>query len=349
MEFKRHKYHPRKKYDVVALSAVVVDMQMKAEDADLQKHGLKKGLSNLVDKKVVADIESGLTPLKSPGGPGVNVASGVALRGGKSVVIGKIANDENGKFITQRFAQNGVQYTPTLSTDTATGTTAVHVLTTPDKERSFAFAAGASMELGPEDVDEEIVKRAKITYLDSYLWLTENGKEAVHHAADVAKKSGGKVAIALNDAKLIEKNRTEVLALVKSHGDILVGDMKEFQALFGTTTPEDTMDAILATKCTAAVTMGKQGAYVAKYGAYTLVPTQKLDQSLVVDTNGAGDQFASGFIYGIAEGKDLVTSAQQGAAWAADVIQHFGAEPQAGKNAPKNIQNPPHEPGRKAG
>src|SRR5690606_17502983 len=141
-----------------------------------------------------------------PGGPGVNVASGVALRGGKSVVIGKIANDENGRFITQRFAQNGVQYTPALSTDPATGTTAVLVIATPDKARSFAVAAGASMVLGPEDVDEELIKRAKSAYLDGYLRLTENGKEAVHHAAAAGKKSGGQVAIAPNDAKLIEKN-----------------------------------------------------------------------------------------------------------------------------------------------
>lgn len=336
-----------KKYDIVALGAVVVDMQLRAEDGDLQKYGLKKGLSNLVDAKTAAQIEGGLEPSKTPGGPGVNVASGIALRGGSAAVIGKIANDNNGNFIAQRFRHHGIDYTPALCANPATATTAVLVLTTPDKERTFAFAAGASMELGPEDVDETIVAGAKIVYLDSYLWLTESGKEAVHHAADVARKSGGLVAIALNDAKLIEKNRAEFRALVKSHGDILVGDMKEFMALFGTTTLEETLEAVIDTKCRAAMTMGKQGAYIARYGAVALVPAANIDQSLVVDTNGAGDQFAAGYLYGIAQGKDMVASAEQGASWAADVIQHFGAEPKTGKNAPANIQNPLPRPGKK--
>lgn len=334
----------QKKYDVVAVGAVVVDMQLNAQDADLAAHGLKKGLSNLVDAKTAFNIASGLKPARTPGGPGTNVAAGVALRGGSAALTGKVADDDHGKFITQRLTGHGVDFTPLPPQDAATSTTAVLALTTPDKERTFAFAAGASMQMKPEDIDAKLLSQAKITYIDSYLWLTADGKAAVREAAEITRQSGGLVALALNDATLVARNQPEFIALVKSHADILVGDKGEFMALFKTTTLEETLEAIKASNCTASMTMGKQGAYVVKDGAVAHVPARRIDQSLVIDTNGAGDQFAAGFIYGISKGLGLVESAQQGAQWASDVIQHFGAEPKVGRNAPSANQNTPKAP-----
>jgi len=333
-----------KTYDVVALGAVVVDVQLQADDKHLEAFGIQKGLSNLVSSATVDKIADGLSPRKSAGGPGANVAAGIALRGGSSALIGKIANDDNGTFLAQRFADNGIDYTPLLSTNPATGTTAVLVMTTPDKERTFAFAAGASMELAPEDIDASLVANAKITYLDSYLWLTDSGREAVHHAANLAEHAGGKIALALNDAKIVENNRAAFFALAKSHADILVGDMKEFMTLCGTTTLEDTAQVIADLGCTAAITAGAKGAYVVDGGTVTHVPAQKIDKEKIVDTNGAGDQFAAGFIYGLSQGMTPVESATQGTLWASDIIQHFGAEPKFGKTAPPAIQNPAPNP-----
>lgn len=333
-----------KKYDVVSIGAITVDLQLKAHDADLAAHGLRKGFSNLVSAKTAAEIAGELEYTRTPGGPGTNVAAGVALRGGAVALTGKIANDGHGQFITKRLQGHGADFTPLLSGNPATGTTAVLALTTPDKERTFAFAAGASMEMKPEDIDAALIAQAKITYIDSYLWLTEDGRAAVKHAAEAAKQSGGLVALALNDAELVKSHQAEFHALALSHADILVGDQREFMSLFKTATLEETLDAISAFGKTASMTMGKSGAFVAEGGSVTHVPAKTLDQSLVIDTNGAGDQFAAGFIYGLAPGKDAVESGRQGAEWASDVIQHFGAEPQVGKNAPKNIQNTPKGP-----
>lgn len=332
-----------KPYDVVALSALCVDIQSAVPESEITRHGLKKGLTNQVSPETVRAITLGDDAIKTPGSPGGNVAGGIALRGGKVALIGKIANDEAGVFITQRLQSHDVDFTPVISSNPQSATNAVMVLTTPDRERSFAFASGAAYELAPEDIDTALISQAKITYLDSYLWLSDSGQDAVAHAAALAKQSGGKVAMALNDAALVARNRDKYLALAISHADILVGDRKEFMALFGTATIEETFEKVAAHGFTAAITAGAKGADVIENGVRTHVPARKIDH--VVDTNGAGDQFAAGFIYGLAAGKSAADSAAQGASWASDVIQHRGAEPQVGKNARSNIKiAPPYLP-----
>lgn len=333
---------PLKTYDVVALSAICVDQRIECDDTHLTAHGVNKGLSNPVPAGTVVKLVAGQSPATYPGSPGVNVVTGVALRGGKAGLIGRIGGDANGAFISSRMASHGVDYAPLLST---TSTTAVLAMITPDRERTFAFAPGAGGELAAADLDEKLIARAKITYLDSYLWLSPSGREAVHHAAHIAKKSGGRVAVSLNDAKLVEANQKEFHALVTASADILVGDLREFSALFKTRTTEETLDAMCATGLTGAMTMGAKGAYVFKNGACTLVPAEKIEKSLIVDTNGAGDQFAAGFIYGLAKGMTALDAARQGSKWASDVIQHHGAEPRVGRNAqPKAPQSQPPVP-----
>lgn len=319
-----------KPFDVVTLSALCVDIQSAVPDAELQKHGLHKGLSNPVPPETVHAIKLADDALITPGSPGGNVAGGIALRGGKAALIGKIAADKHGAFLTQRLQKHDVAFTPVVATD-GTATSSVLVLTTPDKERSFAFSNGAGLKLAPEDIDETLIRQAKITYLDSYLWLSDSGQDAVHHAAALAKKSDGKVAMALNDAELVTKNRDKYHALATKHADILVGDGKEFMALFGTKTIEETLDTLAREGFTAALTVGAKGAYVVEGGAVNHVPARKVAQ--IVDTNGAGDQFAAGFLYGLSQGKSALDSGHIGAAWASDIIQHRGAEPRIGKNA----------------
>ncbi|HRI77632.1 MAG TPA: adenosine kinase [Alphaproteobacteria bacterium] len=330
----------RKPYDVVALSALCVDIQSAVPESEITRHGLKKGLTNQVSPETVRAITLGDDAIKTPGSPGGNVAGGIALRGGKVALIGKIANDEAGVFITRRLQSHDVDFTPVVSNKPDSATNAVMVLTTPDRERSFAFASGAAYELTPEDIDATLIAKAKITYLDSYLWLSDSGQDAVAHAAALAKQSGGKVAMALNDAALVGKNQEKYLALAKSHADILVGDRKEFMALFGVDSFEAAAEKAAAHGFTAAITAGAKGADVIENGVLTHVPARKIEN--IVDTNGAGDQFAAGFIYGLAEGKSAPDSAAQGALWASEVIQHRGAEPQVGKNARSNI--PPAAP-----
>ena len=329
---------PPKRFDVVAIGALCVDAQVIGDDALLDRHALVKAASNDVGAEALKRITSEPDLPKTAGSPGANVTAGIALRGGNAALIGKVAGDELGAFFATRVQSFGVDYTPVLAEKGETGTTFIMVVTTPDKERTFACYNGAGLTLRPEDVDPSMIKNAAITYLDSYLWLSESGKETVHHAADLAKQSGSRIAVSLNDRGIIANNREAFLALATSHADILLGDQKEFGALFGTTTLEDTVAAVNRLGITASITAGAKGAYVVENGVMTHVPANKVER--IVDTSGAGDAFAAGFLYGLSQGKAAADAATIGAGWASEIIQHFGAEPRIGKNAPAITSGP---------
>lgn len=321
-----------RKYDVVSFSAASVDINILAEDSHLENYGLPKGLSSPIGTGRLAEIlENARDITKTPGSPGANVAMGIALRGGSAAMVGKIANDDHGNLISSRLRSHGVDYTPVFPADDQVITTCVVSLTTPDKERTFAFAGAAAYQLAPEDIDHTLIGEAKIAYFDSYLWLSETGQDTVHQAAQAARESGCKVALALNDAALVARNRDKFQTLASSCADILLGDRNEFMAFFGTKTLEETLQAAVDLGCTASITAGAAGAYVVENGKCVHIPVRKVVK--IVDTCGAGDQFAAGFLYGLAQGKTAEESGHIGAQWAADVIQHSGAEPRVGKNA----------------
>jgi sugar/nucleoside kinase (ribokinase family) len=322
---------PEKTFNVVALSALCVDAQVTGDDDLLGRHGLIKAASNDVGAEALKRITAESNLPKTAGSPGANIAIGIALRGGNAALIGKIANDPLGEFFAARVKDFGVDYTAVLAEGTGTGTTFIMVVTTPDKERTFACYNGAGLMLSPEDVDAGVIANSKITYLDSYLWLSESGRETVWHAAGLAKQSDSLVALSLNDKHIVEKNREEFFDLATTHADILVGDLKEFGALFGTSTLEETAAEVGKYGLIASITAGAKGAYVIEDGIVTHVPARKVEQ--VVDTSGAGDAFAGGFLYGLSQGKTASDAATLGASWASDIIQHFGAEPKIGKNA----------------
>jgi sugar/nucleoside kinase (ribokinase family) len=329
---------PEKKYDVLALSALCVDAQVRGDDELLQRHGLVKAVSNDVGAEALKRITADPDLPRTAGSPGANIAMGIALRGGNAALIGKLANDPLGEFFAARVKSFGVEYTAVLAEGADTGTTFIMVVTTPDKERTFACYNGAGLMLAPDDVDAAAISNAKITYLDSYLWLSESGRETVWHAAGLAKQSDSLVALSLNDRHIVQKNREEFFDLATTHADILVGDLKEFCALFGTSTLEETAAEVGKYGLTASITAGAKGAYVIADGVMTHVPAQKIEQ--VVDTSGAGDAFAAGFLYGLSQGKAAPDAAAIGASWAAEIIQHFGAEPRIGRNAVKNAGGP---------
>jgi sugar/nucleoside kinase (ribokinase family) len=323
-----------KLYDVVALTAVCVDIRVESTDAALKEYGVVKGDSTVVSAETLKKILIGHENDRAAGSAGGNVAAGISLRGGKSAIIGKIANDANGAFFARRVTQNDIHYEPVYSTNKDTATTAVAALITPDKERSFAFLPGAGAELTAEEVESQrgLIAQAKVTYLDSYLWLSESGRAAVQHATELARESGSRVAIAINSANVVAQNQAGFLALIQK-GDIIAGDESEFATLLGTTSIEESAQKLNALGVTASITAGAKGAYVVDAGTVNFVPSLKVPKEKIVDTNGAGDSFASGFIYGLANGKNAVEAGQQGATWAAAVIQHAGAEPRVGKNA----------------
>jgi sugar/nucleoside kinase (ribokinase family) len=328
-----------KKFNVTAIGALCVDASVAGDDELLARHGLVKAASNDVGAAGLERITADPGLPKTAGSPGANVAMGISLRGGKAALVGKIANDEGGNFLAARLQSFDIDYTPVIAADAAKGTTLVMVVTTEDKERTFACYNGAGLDLMPEDIDEKLIRHAAVVYLDSYLWLSESGRETVQHAAALAKQSGALVALSLNDAGIVAANREAFLELARSHADILLGDRKEFMALLGTQTWEETEAALKNFGRIASVTAGAKGAHIFADGEITHVPALKIGR--IVDTSGAGDSFAAGFLYGISEGKSPADSARQGAAWAAAMVQQAGAEPKVGKNAPQAPQKPP--------
>ncbi len=325
-----------KKYDIVAVSALCLGIQVKADDEMLKKSALQKIFSNAVSAGKLKKLAQGDILSKAPGSPGCNVATGIVLRGGIAAIIGKVANDNNGTFVAERIAVNGVTYAPVISDKPKAVTTCVLALTTPDKERTFAFVDSAAGHLAPEDIDVSLIAKSKITYLDSFLWDTDSGANAVRFAAAEAKREGGVVAIALNEARLVARKREHYLALAQSHGDVLLGDQREFSQLFGTSTFEETVEAVHKLGCIAAITAGEMGAYIVDAKTVTFIPSIKVEK--VVDTNGAGDAFAAGFLFGLAQGKSPCRCGRQGALWASEIIQHIGAEPKVDRKAPSITQ-----------
>lgn len=313
-------------YDVVAIGSLTVDLQMDAHDGHLETHGIEKSLSNIITRDHQDAITGAEAVRRSAGGPASNVAMGIAAHGGSAALAGKIGNDDHGSFFVSRMEAHGVHFTPLLPADGTTPTTSILVLMTPDRERTFAAVLGAGVQMTPEDVDHNLIEKAKIVYLDSYLWLSDSGRETVHHAAAAAKQYGAKVAIGINDAKVVEKNREAFLALIETHGDIILGDKREFMTLFNVATIEEGFEKANALGIIASVTAGSKGAFASENGTVTHIGTKKVEK--IMDTNGAGDQYAAGFLYGIAQGLSAEQAGHYGSQWASEIIQKIGAEPE---------------------
>jgi sugar/nucleoside kinase (ribokinase family) len=329
-----------KTYAVTAVASLTVDVSITGTDTLLNTHGLAKGLSTEMPTQKLYALIAEHIDNRSPGGPGCNVANGIALRGGKAAMIAKIGKDIMGAWLTQRVNENGTYFMPVAHPEAST--TLLAAIATPDGERTFAHPDNAAgYHLGPEDIDEELVKNSSIVYLDSYLLFNESGREATRQAAEIAKQHGTRVAIALNNVPLVLENREALLKLARETKAILLGDQNEFMALYNKPNLGETMLAVNDDKLTAAITMGKQGAQIIHENTLYHVPANKIDN--VIDTNGAGDQFAAGFLYGMATGMSAPDSGRQGALWASQVIQHKGAEPKVGlraENKPGNGNTP---------
>lgn len=322
----------QKKYDVVAVGAVCVDIQIRADEDFLAAHGMKKGLLVKTDAAGHARMLAGAEDaLKTSGGAATNVVVGIALRGGRAGLMGKVAGDAHGRFFSERVQALGVDFTPLVSGEPGAATSTIAVVTTPDKQRSFALAGGAAYDFGPEDVDPDMIRQARIVYLDSFLWLSGSGKAAVHHAAEIARAAGARIAVSLNNEDIIAANQKDYRAFVERFGDITMGDRKENMALYAASDVDGVLSAIHAHPgLVAAVTAGGAGSQIVSDGAAVAIPRKDVP---IVDTTGAGDQYAAGFLYGLANGLPHEDCGRQGASWAADALQHRGGEPRVGINA----------------
>jgi sugar/nucleoside kinase (ribokinase family) len=313
-------------YDIVTIGAVTVDFTQRATERFLHDFKIAKGLSTLIPAEMFAALnEDGQTDstLKTIGGVSTNIGASIAMNGGKVALIGKTGNDDNGRFYARQIEQYGIDYTAVI--DMNAPTTALMNYITPDKAHSFAVLGGSGCRIKPEDIDLSLLERAKITHIETFMLQSEEGCATADYLADTVNRLGGKLAISLNSAPLLIEKRELVQSLI-TRADIVIGNINEFKALYNLNTDKDALGLARSLRTTIALTQGSRNAYIMEDGRYHVIPVKKERQ--VVDSSGAGDQFAAGLLKGLADNYSGVDAARQGALWATGVLRHYGALPQ---------------------
>jgi len=319
--------------DLLVLGNAIVDLIARADEDFLAAQGVPKGAMQLIDEARAEDLYDAMGPATIvSGGSGANTAVGAALLGAKTGFIGKVRNDELGGLYAHDLKATGVRFTVPAATD-GPATARCFILVTPDGERTMNTYLGACQSLSPADVDEATVRSARVTYLEGYLWDPPAAKDAFRKAVQIAHAAGNAVALTLSDAFCVGRYRDEFLGLIRDGSiDILFANIGELQSLYETEDAEVALKALRDERdargkhLLGLVTRSADGAMVVKGGEIRSVEASPVHE--LVDTTGAGDLFAAGFLAGHARGLDNITSARLGSLAAAEVIQHIGARPQ---------------------
>jgi sugar/nucleoside kinase (ribokinase family) len=260
------------------------------------------------------------------GGSAANTCAGVASLGGRAAFIGKVKDDALGKSFSHDLRAAGVHYATVPATEGAS-TARCTILVTPDGERTMNTFLGASQNLGPEDVDPELVQASQFVYLEGYLWDPPRAKEAFRRAAEIAHAAGRTVALTLSDAFCVDRYRAEFLDLLRSGAvDLVFANESEAKSLYETADFDTAVAGLRADARSAVVTRSEKGSLVVTRGETLAVPAHPIAQ--LVDATGAGDLFAAGFLTAVAKGMSETDAARLGALAAAEVIQHMGARPE---------------------
>ncbi|NBC31154.1 MAG: adenosine kinase [Alphaproteobacteria bacterium] len=315
---------------VVGIGNAIVDVISHAEDAFITQHKLNKGTMTLIDSDQARALYSKMGPgIEMSGGSAANTIAGLATLGGQCGFIGKVCDDELGDVFRHDITAVGVKYaTPPLNEDPPTARCLIVV--TPDAQRTMHTYLGASVELGPDDIDADIIGGAQITYLEGYLWDRPKAKEAFRTAATIARESGRKVALTLSDVFCVERHRDSFRELIDGHVDILFGNEDEMRALYQTETLEDAFSAVRGECGIVAITRSERGSLIMEGPTLYEVPAAPVDR--IVDTTGAGDLYAAGFLHGLTRGKHLAECGRLGSLAAAEVLTHYGARPECDLN-----------------
>ena len=315
------------KYDVLAIGNAIVDIIAKCDTAFLVEQEIAKGGMTLIDMARAEQLYSDMGPaIETSGGSAGNTAAGIASFGGKVAYIGKVADDHLGKIFRHDIKAIGVDYnTPAL--DQGEMTARSMILVTPDGERSMNTYLGACAKLSAKDIDPEIVAQSKITYFEGYLWDPEEAKAAIREAARIAHENERLVAMTLSDAFCVDRYRDEFLELMRSGTvDICFANEGELKSLYQTSDLTTGMNAIREDCNLSAITLGAGGSMIVTREKTGQIDAQPIDE--LVDTTGAGDLYAAGFLFGLTNGKELGECAILGGIAASEVIQHIGPRPQ---------------------
>ena len=312
---------------MLALGDAVVDVIATAEDSFLEAEGLVKGSMRVLDAAEATRLYEHMGPAReTSGGSAANTVAGIAALGGRAGFVGQVADDQLGEVFAHDIRAHGVEFeTPPGNGAVPTGRCLI--LVTPDAQRTMNTFPGAAHTLSEAALDEAQIRSAAILYLEAYLWRADGPRAAMRRALSVARAAGRKVAFTLSDIALIHLYRDHYVEMIEAGQiDLLIANEAEIKSLAGTDDHEAAIAAIAPKVELLLVTRSEKGAIAVERGRRVEVPAEPVET--VVDTTGAGDLFAAGFLLGVARGRPLEESLRMGAIAAAEVISHFGARPE---------------------
>ena len=314
------------RFDVTAIGNAIVDVLARADDSLLVQHKLAKGAMSLIDTETAERLYAVMGPgTEKSGGSAGNTAAVIAALGGRVAYIGKVADDQLGQVFSHDIRAIGVTYDTTpLKGGLPTARSLIFV--TPDAQRTMQTYLGATTQLGPEDVNMDYITSSKVVYLEGYLWDQPRAKKAMREAAVKAHDTGVKVSLTLSDAFCVARFRDEFLELAEKHVDILFANESEILSLYQVDNFDDALQQVRKHCEIAALTRSEKGSVIVNGDEVHIIDAEKGVK--VVDTTGAGDAYAGGFLYGYTQGYDLVTCGRLGGLMAAEVISHLGPRPE---------------------
>ncbi len=313
-------------YDVAAIGNAIVDVIAPATDAWLAENNLTKGAMMLVDPQQSASLYGRMNQaVEASGGSAANTIAGLASFGGKGAFMGKVADDELGRTFARDMRAIGARFeNAPLIGGPATAVSMINV--TPDAQRTMCTFLGASVEFTDADVEIEIVEASQIVYLEGYLFDAEAARRAFAKAAALAHGANRKIALTLSDSFVVERHRAGLLGFIENQVDLLFANEAELLALFETSDFDDACERLLYKVDLAAVTRSEKGSIILAKGGTLHIPAEPVEK--VVDTTGAGDQYAAGFMFGVSQGRSLHDCGRLASLAAAEVISHYGPRPQ---------------------
>lgn len=314
-------------YDVLGIGNAILDILARTDDGFLKAQGMAKGSMSLIDEARAKAIYDAMGPAtECSGGSAANTIVGVASFGGRAAYVGKVKNDQIGLFYAHDIRAAKVTFTTRLATD-GPATACSYILVTPDGERTMNTYLGAAQNLSPADIDETQIAEAAVTYLEGYLWDPKDAKEAFIKASTIAHGAKRQVALTLSDAFCIGRYRSEFLDLIRGGTvDIVFANEAELLSLYESNDFDAALKQLRSDAKLAAVTRSEKGCIVVDQDNVTEVAASPIKE--LVDTTGAGDLFAAGFLYGLAINAGHKRAGELGCLAAAEVIQHIGARPQ---------------------
>ena len=316
---------PDKSINVTAVGNAIVDVISRTTEEFLSINGIEKGTMNLIDEGRSNVLYEKMEPgIEMSGGSAANTIVGLTQLGGRGAFIGKVKEDQFGRTFRRDITASGVEFETAPNVE-GPRTASCYVLVTPDAQRSMNTYLGASTDLGPEDINEDQIRRSQVVYLEGYLWDPPRAKDAFVKAAKIAHDQGSQVSLTLSDPFCVDRHREEFRDLVERHVDILFANEAEIISLYQARGFDEALQAVKGNCQVVALTRGAEGSVVLSQEAIHVLDPEPVD--VVIDTTGAGDLYAAGFLYGYTHRKPLGDCGRLGGIAASEIISQYGARP----------------------